>query len=1072
MSATRLPGVYFQTVVQPVPEVLPRMDIPAFVGFAASGPFDVPVAVEDTVHFHDIFGKDQPLAWDTQRGELAYAQLAPAVRAFFRNGGRRCWIVRVAHNASAVSNGFLVPGLLETQADGSYAAASLVARSEGSWSDDLMLNATITALPLDTASVIIPQVSPNGSYVVKLQPGVPCPLVSGDMLQLIFSGGQASPPAATDAVLFLPIEEVGIQFLSQNTGSPQTQVGRPPTQQFALSGHKGFWFRPSVEQEFPASAPSSPAPASDIAWMALPTGATWLTQPENVSLPVLGWGFSKAQNGFVLETTRSATNDLQSGNWLRLDFDSSVLPPGARALLLLVGNILGASEDTAQTLFSPGANTEAASVFAASAWWILDEATATGMYPSAPAPRTTGLGLELWVRDAHATVKTLPELQFVPNPVAESRYLGYLPTDVDLFRSSDRAELPPGETLREEVTSPRFPLASQGGRRGIDLPRYLPLGVPGFLREDFYQPALPQSLSSLERDGLAPQTSCSHFGAEFFLDPDLANSNVLTLMTEAFHKQYQFTGPDSTGVPLVKMHAILPVDEVSLLAVPDAIHRGWVSTLQTQTTLAAPILTNISEPDSGGQVTLNWDSVAGATGYTLQRSNDSQFATANDVWQGEPMGSPAQSGPIAEQFTCPQTVYFRVRAQGSSGAGPWSNTLSREFPAQTFEVCNPDPLVAPALMQTADNRGRISLSWSITASNVDAFQLQVANEPAFDLPELIYAGTQTTFEVWKSPLQTSYFRVAAQRQGEGSPFSNTVTVAAETSVQQWQMVESEDDGSDSTGGACEDELLSIHQAMLRLCAARADLSGLLSLPRQYGADAALNYENRLKNLLHPEEVANILSYGALYHPWLVVRDASDDSAGAIRGLAPDGTVCGTCASRTLASGAWVSPANEVLAGVVDLEPALDDGAVASFFANQINVTRQESRGFLCLSSQTLSTDSRLVEFNVRRLLILLRRVALRDGMPYVFQQNDIALRYLVRRNFEDLLGRMYALGAFAGDTEDQAFRVVTDSSVNTPASADQGQFIVELRVAPSLPLEFLTVRLVQTGGEITFTEGV
>ncbi|HYM79392.1 MAG TPA: hypothetical protein VE377_25670 [Candidatus Dormibacteraeota bacterium] len=1068
MSATRLPGVYFQTVVQPVPEVLPRMDIPAFVGFAASGPFDVPVAVEDTVHFHDVFGKDQPLAWDTQRGELAYAQLAPAVRAFFRNGGRRCWIVRVADNASAVSNGFLVPGLLETQTDGSYTAASLVARSEGSWSDDLMVNATITADPLDTASVSIPQGSPNGSYAVKLQPGAPCPFVAGDMLQLIFSGHQASPPAATDAVLFLPIEEVGIQFLGQ---SPQIQ-GRPATQQFVLSGQKGFWFRPSVAADFPASPPGSPAPVSDIVWMKPPTAATWLTQPANLSLPVLGWGFSTTQNGFVLETTRSATNDLQSGNWLRLDFDPSVLPPGAKGLLLLVGNILGSAEDTSQTAFSPAASVEAASVFAASAWWILDEASAMATYHAAPAPRTTGLGLELWVRDARATVTTLPELQFVPNPVAESRYLGYLPTDVALFRVSDRAEIPPGEALREEVTSPRFPLASPGGGdSATDLPIYLPLGVPGFLREDFYEPALPQSLSSLERDGLAPQTSCSHFSAGFFLDPDLANSNVLTLMTEAFHKQYQLAGADSNGVPLVKMHAILPVDEVSLLAVPDAIHRGWVSTLQTQATLAAPILTNISDPDSSGQVRLTWDQVIGATSYTVQQSSDPQFATADDVWQGDPVGSPAQSGPIAEQSTCPQAVYFRVRAQGTSGVGPWSNTLSRELPSQTFEVCNPDPLVAPTLVQTADNRGRISLSWSITTSNVDAFQLQVANEPAFELPELVYAGTQTTFEIWKSPLQTSYFRVAAQRHGENSPFSNTVTVAAETSVQQWQMVES-DDGSDSTGGACEDELLNIHQAMLRLCAARADMSGLLSLPRQYGTDAALNYKNRLTNLLRPEEVANILSYGALYHPWMVVRDASDDSPGAIRGLAPDGTVCGTCASRTLTSGAWVSPANEVLEGVVDLDPVLDDVAVASFFANQINVTRQESRGFLCLSSQTLSTDSSLVEFNVRRLLILLRRVALRDGMPYVFQQNDTNLRYLVRRNFEDLLSRLYALGAFAGDTEDQAFRVVTDSSVNTPATADQGQFIVELRVAPSLPLEFLTVRLVQTGGEITFTEGV
>ncbi len=72
------------------------MDIAGFVGFAASGPIDVPVPVEDATQFAAIFGADAPLAWDAEHGEQAYAYLGPAVRAFFRNGGRRCWVVRVA----------------------------------------------------------------------------------------------------------------------------------------------------------------------------------------------------------------------------------------------------------------------------------------------------------------------------------------------------------------------------------------------------------------------------------------------------------------------------------------------------------------------------------------------------------------------------------------------------------------------------------------------------------------------------------------------------------------------------------------------------------------------------------------------------------------------------------------------------------------------------------------------------------------------------------------------------------------------------------------------------------------
>ena len=62
-----------------------------------------------------------------------------------------------------------------------------------------------------------------------------------------------------------------------------------------------------------------------------------------------------------------------------------------------------------------------------------------------------------------------------------------------------------------------------------------------------------------------------------------------------------------------------------------------------------------------------------------------------------------------------------------------------------------------------------------------------------------------------------------------------------------------------------------------------------------------------------------------------------------------------------------------------------------------------------------------------------------------------------------MLGEMFVRGAFAGATPQTSFQVVTGDSLNTPQSIDQGRFIVELRVAPSLPMTFLTIRLVQTG---------
>jgi phage tail sheath protein FI len=107
---------------------------------------------------------------------------------------------------------------------------------------------------------------------------------------------------------------------------------------------------------------------------------------------------------------------------------------------------------------------------------------------------------------------------------------------------------------------------------------------------------------------------------------------------------------------------------------------------------------------------------------------------------------------------------------------------------------------------------------------------------------------------------------------------------------------------------------------------------------------------------------------------------------------------------------------------------------------------------------------------VRRLLILLRRAALRLGMTYVFEPNGPALRRLVQRAFESIMDQLFMRGAFAGATRATSYQVLTDDSVNPPESVDQGRFQVDLKVAPSLPMSFVTVRLVQLGENGFVTE--
>ncbi|HEX8127971.1 MAG TPA: hypothetical protein VF527_02640, partial [Pyrinomonadaceae bacterium] len=205
----RLPGFRFEAQAPALDEWLPRMDVAAFVGFAASGPLNLPVAVESVAQFTSIFGEDAGVAWDRQRSVETFAYLAPAVRAFFDNGGRRCWIVRVARERAvenarnrARSNFFPVPGLmagaLNTSDDARKGVleklnpAYVQARSEGSWSDDLGVSASLISRPAQVIDFSLAKLR------VELALDSPDDLVAGDLLRLTFKNEYVLLFQATD----------------------------------------------------------------------------------------------------------------------------------------------------------------------------------------------------------------------------------------------------------------------------------------------------------------------------------------------------------------------------------------------------------------------------------------------------------------------------------------------------------------------------------------------------------------------------------------------------------------------------------------------------------------------------------------------------------------------------------------------------------------------------------------------------------------------------------------------------------------------------------------------------------
>jgi phage tail sheath protein FI len=166
----------------------------------------------------------------------------------------------------------------------------------------------------------------------------------------------------------------------------------------------------------------------------------------------------------------------------------------------------------------------------------------------------------------------------------------------------------------------------------------------------------------------------------------------------------------------------------------------------------------------------------------------------------------------------------------------------------------------------------------------------------------------------------------------------------------------------------------------------------------------------------------------------------------------------------------VAPANEELRDVVAVSPVLRSDRAGERYDAQLNVVQKMPWGFCVLNCDTLSGDPELRPINVRRLLMLLRRLAMKHGSRYVFEPHDDTFQRLVKSGFDNILGDLFVRGAFGGRTADTSFQVVTGEDLNTPARMDQGQFIVELRVRPSLPLSFLTIRLVQDGNRAVVSE--
>ena len=185
----------------------------------------------------------------------------------------------------------------------------------------------------------------------------------------------------------------------------------------------------------------------------------------------------------------------------------------------------------------------------------------------------------------------------------------------------------------------------------------------------------------------------------------------------------------------------------------------------------------------------------------------------------------------------------------------------------------------------------------------------------------------------------------------------------------------------------------------------------------------------------------------------------------------NGDVAGLAARTDLIADSWFSPAGfnrGVIRGAVKLSYNPTQGQRDELYRARVNpVVTLPGQGTLLFGDKTgLSTPSAFDRINVRRLFITLEKAISTASKFQLFEFNDeftrAQFRNIVEPFLRDVQGRR-------GVTD---FRVVCDTSNNTPSVIDSNEFRADIFVKPNRSINFIQLQFVATRSGAAFEEVV
>lgn len=262
----------------------------------------------------------------------------------------------------------------------------------------------------------------------------------------------------------------------------------------------------------------------------------------------------------------------------------------------------------------------------------------------------------------------------------------------------------------------------------------------------------------------------------------------------------------------------------------------------------------------------------------------------------------------------------------------------------------------------------------------------------------------------------------------------------------------------------DEQIFQVQAAMVAFCEERGDCFAVLDTPYHIADNATSGiaevqaWRNRFAS-----------SYAALYYPWVKVIEPRD--TGSVRTIPPSGHALGQYALLDNEYGVHRAPANRPLQWTQDLSLHTTYGQQELLNPSGINVLRSEGpRGIRIMGARTVSCDPDWRYVNVRRLMIMIRRTVRIISQWVIFEPNSVVTRNKLQVAISSYLTALWTRGALTGAVQGAAFFVKCDEENNPGCQRDSGQLIAEIGVAPSIPFEFVIVRVGLQENELNIKE--